>query len=97
MGRGGYSGPADLVVDNRSDLIEVVAAPMVGQGTYRDAREPIYDVFVADVRQAGHVGRPGSIEARRPSGQVPLIDHDDIVEMLHGPIYIRTGRKSPLY
>jgi hypothetical protein len=28
------------------------------------------------------------IEARTLSGQVPLIDHNDIVEMLHGPIYI---------
>lgn len=63
MGRGGYSGLADLVVDNRSDLIEVVAAPMVGQGIYRDARKPIYDVFVADVRQAGHVGWLGSSPA----------------------------------
>ncbi|GKA34824.1 hypothetical protein Tco_0721253 [Tanacetum coccineum] len=44
--------PADLVVDNRSDLVKVVAAPVVGQRTYRDARGPIYDVSVADVRQA---------------------------------------------
>lgn len=27
MGRSGYSGPADLVVDNSSDLIEHVDAP----------------------------------------------------------------------
>lgn len=72
MGRGGYSGPADLVVDNRSDLIEVVAAPMVGQGTYRNAHELIYDVFVADVRQAGHVGRPRSSPANDTSIPKPL-------------------------
>ncbi|KAI3757611.1 hypothetical protein L6452_05153 [Arctium lappa] len=55
--------PADLVVDNRSDLVKVVAAPVVGQRTYRDARGPIYDVSVADVRQAGHVDWPGSSSA----------------------------------
>nr|GFB03630.1 hypothetical protein [Tanacetum cinerariifolium] len=55
--------PADLVVDNRSDLVKVVAAPVVGQRTYRDARRPIYDVFVADVRQAGHVDWPWSSSA----------------------------------
>lgn len=60
MGWGEYSRPADLVVDNRSDLVKVVAAPIVGQRTYRDARGPIYDVSVADVRQAGHVDWPGS-------------------------------------
>ena len=53
MGGGKYSGPANLVVDNRSDLIKVVTTPIVGQRTSRDAREPIDDVFVADVRQAG--------------------------------------------
>lgn len=37
------------------------------------------------------------IEARTLSGQVPLIDHNDIVEMLHGPIYIGTERESPWY
>lgn len=63
MGRGEYCGPADLVVDNRSDLVKVVAAPVVGQRTYRDARGPIYDVSVADVRQAGHVDWPGSSSA----------------------------------
>ncbi|GKD61554.1 hypothetical protein Tco_1299063 [Tanacetum coccineum] len=45
----------------RSDLVKVVAAPVVGQRTYRDARGPIYDVSVADVRQAGHVA-----ELRKP-------------------------------
>jgi hypothetical protein len=35
------------------------------------------------------------IEARTLSSQVPLIDHNDIVEMLHGPIYIGTERKEP--
>ena len=35
------------------------------------------------------------IEARKLSGQVPLIDHNDIVEMLHGPIYIGTETESP--
>ena len=37
------------------------------------------------------------IEARKLSGQVPLIDHNDIVEMLHGPIYIKTETESPWY
>lgn len=59
MGKGKYSGPADLVVNNRSDLIKVVATLIVGQKTSRDARKPIDDVFVADVRQAGHVGWTG--------------------------------------
>lgn len=60
MGQGEYCRPADLVVDNRSDLVKVVAAPVVGQRTYRDARGPIYDVFsVADVHK-GHVDWPGS-------------------------------------
>jgi len=35
------------------------------------------------------------IEARTLSSQVPLIDHNDIVEMLHGPIYIGTEKESP--
>lgn len=34
------------------------------------------------------------IEARKLSSQVPLIDHNDIVEMLHGPIYIERERES---
>ena len=67
MGRGEYCRPADLVVDNRSDLVKVVAAPVVGQRTYRDARGPIYDVSVADVRQAGHVDWPGSSSANDTS------------------------------
>ena len=67
MGRGEYCRPADLVVDNRSDLVKVVAAPVVGQRTYRDARGPIYDVSVADVRQAGHVDWPGSSSANETS------------------------------
>ena len=67
MGWGEYSRPADLVVDNRSDLVKVVAVPVVGQRTYRDARGPIYDVSVADVRQAGHVDWPGSSSANETS------------------------------
>ncbi|CAN6462372.1 unnamed protein product [Victoria cruziana] len=59
--------PADLVVDNRSDLVKVVVAPVVGQRTYRDARRPIYDVSVTDVRQVGHVGWPGSSPANGTS------------------------------
>jgi len=35
------------------------------------------------------------IEARTLSGQVPLIDHNDIVEMLHGPIYIEREKEEP--
>jgi hypothetical protein len=67
VGQGEYCRPADLVVDNRSDLVKVVAAPVVGQRTYRDARGPIYDVSVADVRQAGHVDWPGSSSANETS------------------------------
>lgn len=67
MGRGEYCRPADLVVDNRSDLVKVVAAPVVGQRTYRDACGPIYDVSVADVCQAGHVDWPGSSSANETS------------------------------
>ncbi|GJV46195.1 hypothetical protein Tco_1430731 [Tanacetum coccineum] len=66
--------PADLVVDNRSDLVKVVAAPVVGQRTYRDARGPIYDVSAADVRQAGHVdwpGRPKKKDTQVPQSSVP--------------------------
>ncbi|KAK8619294.1 hypothetical protein V6N13_133259 [Hibiscus sabdariffa] len=62
-----FEKQAYLVVDNRSDLVKVVAAPVVGQRTYRDAREPIYDVSVADVRQAGHVDWPGSSSANDTS------------------------------
>ena len=72
MGKGKYSGPANLVVDNRSDLIRVVATPIVGRRTSRDAREPIDDVFVADVRQAGHVGWTGLPLANDISIQKPL-------------------------
>jgi len=35
------------------------------------------------------------IEARTLSGQVPLIDHNDIVEMQHGPIYIEIEKEEP--
>lgn len=55
------------MVDNPSDLVKVVAAPVVGQKTYSDARGPIYDVSVADVRQAGHVDWPGSSSANDTS------------------------------
>ena len=34
------------------------------------------------------------IEARTLSGQVPLIDHNDIVEMLHGHIYRNRKRRT---
>ncbi|KAL8108844.1 hypothetical protein AgCh_025082 [Apium graveolens] len=61
------SRPAELVVDNRSDLVKIVAAPVVGQRTYRDARGPIYDVSVADVRPAGRVDWPGSSSANETS------------------------------
>ena len=37
------------------------------------------------------------IKAGILSSQVSLIDHNDIVEMLRGPIYIQTERKEPLY
>ena len=44
----------------------------VGQRTYRDARGPIYDVFVANVHQAGHVDWPGSSLANDTSIPMPL-------------------------
>ncbi|KAL2507321.1 Uncharacterized protein Fot_30968 [Forsythia ovata] len=59
--------PLDLVVDNRSDLVKVVAACICSRKTYRDARGPIYDVSVADVHQAGHVDWPGSSSANETS------------------------------
>ena len=46
---------ADLVVDNHLDLVKVVAVPVVGRKTDCDARGPIYNVSVADVRQTDHV------------------------------------------
>lgn len=74
VGKGKYSGPANLVVDNGSDLIKVVATSIaiVGQKTSCDAREPIDDVFVADVRQAGHVGWTG----------LPLVNHTSVPKPL---------------
>jgi len=36
------------------------------------------------------------IKAKRLSSQVSLIGHNDIVEMLHGPIYIQTKKKRTL-
>lgn len=59
MGKGEYGRPADLV-DKSSDFVKVVAAPVVGQNTLREARGPIHDVSVAQVRQACHVDRPSS-------------------------------------
>ncbi|GJZ67758.1 hypothetical protein Tco_0630998, partial [Tanacetum coccineum] len=59
--------PADLVVDNRSNLVKVVAAPVVRHKTYRNAREPIYDVLVIDVRQASHVDWPDLAQSPSPS------------------------------
>jgi hypothetical protein len=35
------------------------------------------------------------IEARTLFGQVPLIDHNDIVEMQHEPIYIESEKEEP--
>ena len=35
------------------------------------------------------------IRVRILSSQVSLIGHNDIVEMLHGPIYRQTERKEP--
>ena len=48
-------------------MVKVVAAPVVGQRTYRDARGPIYYVSVADVGQRGHVDWPGSSSANETS------------------------------
>ncbi|KAI0493879.1 hypothetical protein KFK09_024005 [Dendrobium nobile] len=67
IGQGEYSRLADLVVDNRSDLVKVVAAPVVGQRTYCDARGLIYYVSVAEVRQRGHVDWPKSSSANETS------------------------------
>ena len=51
------------MVENRMDLVKVVAAPVVGQRTYSDACGPIYDVSVANVCQASHVDWRGSFSA----------------------------------
>nr|GEW92083.1 hypothetical protein [Tanacetum cinerariifolium] len=64
--------PADLVVDNRSDLVKVVATPAVGHRTYRDARGAIYDVSIADISQAGYMDWPGSFSANETSISKPL-------------------------
>ncbi len=34
------------------------------------------------------------IKAKKLSNQVSLIGHNDIVEMLHGPIYIQIEKKN---
>jgi len=60
VGWGEYSRPADLVVDNRSHLVKVVAASIVGKKTYSEASVPIDYVSVADVRKRGYVDRPWS-------------------------------------
>ncbi|GKD54277.1 hypothetical protein Tco_1287664, partial [Tanacetum coccineum] len=62
-----YCRLADLVVNNRLDLVKVVTAPVVGKRTYRDARGLIYDIFVADICQAGYVDWPGSSLANETS------------------------------
>lgn len=72
MGKGKYSGPANLVVDNGSDLVKIVTTPIVRQKTYCNARKPIDDVSVADVRQAGHVGWAGLPMANDTSVTKPL-------------------------
>jgi hypothetical protein len=36
------------------------------------------------------------IKAKRLSNQVSLIGHNDIMEMLHGPIYIQAKKKRTL-
>lgn len=69
MDRGEYCRLADLVVDNHLDLVKVVTAPVVGQRIYRDARGPIYDVSIADVREVGHVDWPESSWLMRPQSQ----------------------------
>ena len=56
VGNGKYSRPANMVVDNSSNLIKIVTISIVGQKTSYDARKPIDNVFVANVRQAGHIG-----------------------------------------
>ncbi|KAL3507057.1 hypothetical protein ACH5RR_032439 [Cinchona calisaya] len=62
--------PADLVVDNRSNLVKVVAAPVVGQRAYDDAK-PIYNVSITDVRQVGHVDWLRSSSANETSISKP--------------------------
>jgi len=56
VGKGKYSRPANMVVDNNSNLIKIVTISMVGQKTSYDACKPIDNVFVANVRQADHIG-----------------------------------------
>nr|GEU51005.1 ribonuclease H-like domain-containing protein [Tanacetum cinerariifolium] len=87
--------PADLVVDNRSDLVKVVAAPIVGQRTYRDARGPIYDVSIADVRQAGHMDWLGSSSANETLIMKPLYFGVDAAEEFKKNMIIILNGDSP--
>jgi hypothetical protein len=45
-----------MVVDNNSNLIKIVTIFIVGQNTSYEARKLIDNVFVANVRQVGHIG-----------------------------------------
>ncbi len=56
VGKGKYSRPTNTVVDNNSNLIKIVTISIVRQKTSYDVRKPIDNVFVANVRQAGHKG-----------------------------------------
>jgi len=49
VGKGKYSRPANMVVDNSSNLIKIVTISIVGQKTSYDARKPIDNVFVATI------------------------------------------------
>jgi hypothetical protein len=49
VGKGKYSRPANMVVDNSSNLIKIVTISIVGQKTSNDVRKPIDNVFVATI------------------------------------------------
>jgi hypothetical protein len=54
--KGKYSRPANVVVDNSSNLIKIVTTFIIRQKTFYDTRKPIDNVFVANVHQVGHIG-----------------------------------------
>jgi hypothetical protein len=50
VGKGKYSRLANMVVNNSSNLIKIVTISIVAHKTSYDARKPIDNVFVANVR-----------------------------------------------
>ncbi|KAL3516636.1 hypothetical protein ACH5RR_023538 [Cinchona calisaya] len=78
------------------DLVKVVAAPIVGQRTYCDACRLIYNVPVADVRQADHMDWPRSSSANETSMSKPLEYLFDRRLYLYGEFAADRSRKVSL-